>query len=104
MILLTNSHHTPVALGGYGLTIVGERPICLALDNDTAGAQTQEHQTRMMSEIAKLLPANADRLGYLEPAAYDRTVAVLMSGKSDPVISRKPEGAWTHEVWDKASK
>ncbi|MGQ0590552.1 MAG: 3,4-dihydroxy-2-butanone-4-phosphate synthase, partial [Sphingosinicella sp.] len=27
MILLTNSHHTPVALGGYGLSIVGERPI-----------------------------------------------------------------------------
>ncbi|HJQ18678.1 MAG TPA: 3,4-dihydroxy-2-butanone-4-phosphate synthase [Allosphingosinicella sp.] len=27
MILLTNSHHTPVALGGYGLKIVGERPI-----------------------------------------------------------------------------
>ncbi|MBX3560735.1 MAG: 3,4-dihydroxy-2-butanone-4-phosphate synthase [Sphingomonas sp.] len=27
MILLTNSHHTPVALDGYGLAIVGERPI-----------------------------------------------------------------------------
>jgi len=27
MVLLTNSHHTPVALGGYGLKIVGERPI-----------------------------------------------------------------------------
>jgi 3,4-dihydroxy 2-butanone 4-phosphate synthase/GTP cyclohydrolase II len=27
MILLTNTHHTPVALGGYGLKIVGERPI-----------------------------------------------------------------------------
>jgi 3,4-dihydroxy 2-butanone 4-phosphate synthase/GTP cyclohydrolase II len=27
MILLTNRHHTPVALGGYGLAIVGERPI-----------------------------------------------------------------------------
>ena len=27
MILLTNTHHTPVALGGYGLTLVGERPI-----------------------------------------------------------------------------
>lgn len=27
MILLTNSHHTPVALGGYGLAIVGERGI-----------------------------------------------------------------------------
>jgi 3,4-dihydroxy 2-butanone 4-phosphate synthase/GTP cyclohydrolase II len=29
MVLLTNSHHTPVALGGYGLAIVGERPIAL---------------------------------------------------------------------------
>ena len=27
MILLTNTHHTPVALGGYGLKIVGERPV-----------------------------------------------------------------------------
>jgi len=27
MILLTNSHRTPVALGGYGLAIVGERAI-----------------------------------------------------------------------------
>ncbi|NJC34912.1 3,4-dihydroxy 2-butanone 4-phosphate synthase/GTP cyclohydrolase II [Sphingomonas jejuensis] len=27
MILLTNSHHTPVALAGYGLDIVEERPI-----------------------------------------------------------------------------
>jgi 3,4-dihydroxy 2-butanone 4-phosphate synthase/GTP cyclohydrolase II len=30
MVLLTNSHHTPVALGGYGLAIVGERPIPVA--------------------------------------------------------------------------
>jgi 3,4-dihydroxy 2-butanone 4-phosphate synthase/GTP cyclohydrolase II len=30
MVLLTNSHHTPVALGGYGLAIVGERPILAA--------------------------------------------------------------------------
>jgi 3,4-dihydroxy 2-butanone 4-phosphate synthase/GTP cyclohydrolase II len=29
MVLLTNSHHMPVALGGYGLAIVGERPIAL---------------------------------------------------------------------------
>src|SRR5439155_7975215 len=27
MVLLTNTHHTPVALEGYGLKIVGERPI-----------------------------------------------------------------------------
>jgi 3,4-dihydroxy 2-butanone 4-phosphate synthase/GTP cyclohydrolase II len=29
MVLLTNTRHTPVALGGYGLKIVGERPIPL---------------------------------------------------------------------------
>jgi 3,4-dihydroxy 2-butanone 4-phosphate synthase/GTP cyclohydrolase II len=29
MVLLTNTHHTLVALGGYGLKIVGERPIPL---------------------------------------------------------------------------
>ena len=27
MILLTNTHHTLVALEGYGLSIIGERPI-----------------------------------------------------------------------------
>src|SRR3546814_11728723 len=27
MVLLTNSHHTLVGLDGYGLSIVGERPI-----------------------------------------------------------------------------
>jgi 3,4-dihydroxy 2-butanone 4-phosphate synthase/GTP cyclohydrolase II len=27
MVLLTNTHHSPIALGGYGLKIVGERPI-----------------------------------------------------------------------------
>lgn len=29
MVLLTNTHHTPIALEGYGLKIVGERPIPL---------------------------------------------------------------------------
>jgi len=27
MVLLTNTHHSLVALEGYGLSIVGERPI-----------------------------------------------------------------------------
>jgi 3,4-dihydroxy 2-butanone 4-phosphate synthase/GTP cyclohydrolase II len=27
MVLLTNTHHSLVALEGYGLNIVGERPI-----------------------------------------------------------------------------
>jgi 3,4-dihydroxy 2-butanone 4-phosphate synthase/GTP cyclohydrolase II len=27
MVLLTNTHHSPIALAGYGLAIVAERPI-----------------------------------------------------------------------------
>jgi NitT/TauT family transport system substrate-binding protein len=44
------------------------------------------------------------RLGYLEEADYQRTVDVLLKGSSDPVITKKPVGAWTHDVWDKAMK
>lgn len=37
MILLTNSHHTPVALSGYGLAIVEERPIPRVADEAEGG-------------------------------------------------------------------
>ena len=71
----------------------------IVLDNDTTGAQTIEHQKRMMGEIAKL---TAGSNGALEEADYKRTVAALMSGGSDPVITAEPAGAWTHAVTDKA--
>ena len=31
MVLLTNTHHTLVGLDGYGLSIVGERPVVAAV-------------------------------------------------------------------------
>jgi NitT/TauT family transport system substrate-binding protein len=71
----------------------------IVLDNDASGAQTEEHQVRMMGEIAKL---TAGSNGALDPADYERTVESLMSGGSDPVITKKPEGAWTHAITDKA--
>ncbi|CAA9427937.1 MAG: Pyrimidine ABC transporter, substrate-binding component [uncultured Rubellimicrobium sp.] len=71
----------------------------IVLDNDETGAQTIEHQTRMMSEVGKLI---GESTGELDPAAYERTVATLMAGGSDPVISAAPEGAWTHAVTDAA--
>ncbi|WP_332308056.1 hypothetical protein [Elstera litoralis] len=74
----------------------------VVLDNDASGAQTEKHQKRMMGEIAKLIGKNPKGTGYLDPAAYDRTVAVLMGGKSAPVITKKPEGAWSHEIFDKS--
>jgi len=69
----------------------------IVLDNDMTGAQTEKHQVRMMKEIAKLLGDSA----VLDEAAYQRTVDSLLSGGSDPVITKEPEGAWTHAVTDK---
>ncbi len=71
----------------------------IVLENDATGAQTEKHQRRMMGEIAKL---TAGSNGALDPADYERTVATLMKGGSDPVITKAPEGAWTHMITDKA--
>lgn len=71
----------------------------IVLENDETGAQTETHQKRMMGEIAKL---TAGSNGALVEADYARTVAALMSGGSDPVITKEPAGAWTHAVTDKA--
>jgi NitT/TauT family transport system substrate-binding protein len=73
----------------------------IILDNDDAGVQTEKHQLRMMGEVAKL---TAGSNGALNPADYERTVKVLMSGASDPVITKMPSGAWTHEITNAALK
>jgi len=71
----------------------------IVLEYDETGAQTEKHQRRMMGEIAKLT-AGSD--GALDPADYQRTVATLLAGGSDPVISAEPEGAWTHDITNAA--
>ena len=71
----------------------------IVLENDMTGAQTEKHQVRMMGEINKL---TAGTSGKLDPADFDRTVKTLLSGGSDPVITKTPTGAWTHAVTDKA--
>lgn len=73
----------------------------IVLDNDASGAQTEQHQKRMMGEVAKLTAGSA---GALDEADYKRTVATLLGGGSDPVITKEPEGAFTHEITDAALK
>ncbi len=76
-----------------------EEAVEIVLENDSTGAQTEAHQTRMMGEIAKL---TAGSNGSLEPADFQRTVDTLLAGGSDPVITMQPEGAWTHAITDVA--
>ena len=73
----------------------------IVLENDASGAQTEEHQKRMMREIAKL---TAGSNGALDEADYKRTVSTLLKGGSDPVITKEPVGAWTSVITDKALK
>ena len=72
----------------------------IVLENDDTGAHTEKHQRRMMREISKLLGNQPQGVGYLVPGDYQRTVDVLTSSDSDPVITRKPSGAWSHAIWD----
>ena len=76
----------------------------IVLENDETGAQTEGHQKTMMQEIAKLVGENPKGTGWLDDAAAERTVETLMSGGSDPVITKKPEGAWTTKVTDAMKK
>lgn len=62
------------------------------------GGQDENHQKRMMGEVAKLID-NAD--GKLIEAAYKRTADALVAQK---IISKEPTGAWTSAITDEAIK
>ena len=95
---------TKAAMKGWQYALHHEaEAVKIVLAADTTGAQTKLHQTHMMAAVAKLVEAgkNGHGIGWLDPKAYERTVDVLLASKSEPVITRKPEGAWTHAIWDK---
>jgi NitT/TauT family transport system substrate-binding protein len=73
---------------------------------DTSGSSNLKVQQRQMENVAKLITnAGTKKVGYLEPAAYERTVKGLLSGGSDPVIKKDPgKAAYTHVVWEAAQK
>lgn len=59
-----------------------------------AGGQDENHQVRMMSEVAKLIDTPDAKL--IVPA-YDRTAQALLDQK---IIEKAPEGAYTTEITD----
>ena len=76
--------------------------VAIVLRNASPGMTDAPHQQRMLREVVRLIPGTDRGIGHLDPATYQRTVDVLQSGTSSPVIRQKPDGAWTHAVWDKA--
>lgn len=76
----------------------------IVLKADMSGNLSRDYQIHMMREVAKLVAPAPKGVGYLDPADYQRTVDVLLTGGSDPVISKPPAGAWTHQIYDAAKK
>ncbi len=78
----------------------------IVVAQDASGAATEEVQERQMENVAKLITAaNTPKMGYLDPTAYHRTIQVLLSGGSSPVIKKDPgDAAMTHVIWDAAEK
>ena len=73
---------------------------------DTSGSASVKVQKRQMENVAKLITnAGTKKIGYLEPAAYERTVKVLLAGGSDPVIKKDPgKAAYSHAIYEAAQK
>ena len=73
---------------------------------DPSGSATLKVQKRQMENVAKLISnAGTAKIGYLDPAAYQRTVKVLLAGGSSPVIKKDPgAAAMSHVVWEAAQK
>lgn len=82
-----------------------DEAVKIVLAADMSGGSTASVQKRQLDNVAKLITtAGTPAMGVLDPAAYQRTVKVLMSGGSDPVIRRDPgPAAWTHVVTDQAA-
>ena len=81
-----------------------DEAVKIVLAADTSGGSTAAVQKRQLENVAKLITdAGTPKMGVLDPAAYQRTVKVLLAGGSDPVIKKDPgTAAWTHAVTDKA--
>jgi NitT/TauT family transport system substrate-binding protein len=73
---------------------------------DTSGSASEKVQLRQMQNVAKLITnAGTAKIGYLEPAAYERTVKVLLAAGSSPVIKKDPgKAGYSHAVWEAAQK
>jgi NitT/TauT family transport system substrate-binding protein len=80
-----------------------EGAVDAVVNNDETGlTQSTEKQIYGMREVAKLVSSDTP-VGYLDPAAFERSVDVLLLGGGDaPVITQRPEGAYTHEIYEAA--
>jgi len=74
--------------------------------DETGLSQSREKQVYAMKAVAKLVEGSggASGIGYLDPVAFNRSVNVLLAGGGDaPVITKQPQGAFSHKIFDAAT-
>ena len=69
----------------------------VVMEQAPKGATTIDHQRHMLEIVGGLLATESWRL---DPADYDRTVSILLKSPSHPIITKKPDHAWTHRITD----
>jgi hypothetical protein len=93
---------TPIALRGLKVDRQHElgEAVEITLAHDVAGGLNVAHETFSMNAISNCSPS-AHRIGYLDPAAFERNVELLLTGDAEkPELKQRPQGAWTHNMWN----
>ena len=78
----------------------------IVLKNDASGVMSREAQEWQLKEVNKLIwgdPADTNaKAGYLEPEAFTRTAEIA---QKYGVLTKAPDdGAYTHTIWEMATK
>jgi NitT/TauT family transport system substrate-binding protein len=68
----------------------GAAKIVVAADTSGSSPTRKCRNARWRTSPNSSPPANSPKIGYLEPGAYERTVKVLLSSGSSPVIKKDP--------------
>lgn len=78
----------------------------ILVDGDKTGNMVFKLQKRQMENVSKLIgnPDNA-KFGFMDQAAYNRTVKILMAGGENALLKNDPGNAgFSRAVWDASRK
>ena len=79
---------------------------CADIVTDNGSTLGTSHQLWMVNEVNKLIWPSPDGIGFIDPAAWDRTVEISMNTpnlEGSTVITAEPtEGAYTNEIVEAA--
>ncbi len=73
----------------------------IIVDNSSGGVAIYKIRRWQMKKPAGLIRTSGKDIAYLGPEAFNRTVGVLLTDGSMPIITKKPEDAG-NAIWNKA--